>query len=59
MKLSKQTLIPFLLVDIIALYFFLTTIEAWIFWLATLILVASLWWLKKAIQGQKTEREKT
>ena len=57
MKLSKQTLIPFLLVDLIALYFFLTTIEAWIFWLATLILVGSLWWFKKAIQGQKTEME--
>ena len=57
MQLSKQTLIPFLLVDLIALYFFLTTIEAWIFWLATLILVGSLWWLKKAIQGQKTEME--
>ena len=57
MKLSKQTLIPFLLVDLIALYFFLTTIEAWIFWLAALILVGSLWWFKKAIQGQKTEME--
>lgn len=57
MKISKQTLIPFLLVDLIALYFFLTTIEAWIFWLATLILVGSLWWLKKVIQGQKTEME--
>ena len=59
MKISKQTLIPFLLVDLIALYFFLTTIEAWIFWLATLILVGSLWWLKKAFQRQKTEREET
>lgn len=36
---------------------FLTTIEAWIFWLAALILVGSLWWFKKAIQGQKTEME--
>jgi inner membrane protein yohD len=57
MKISKQTLIPFLLVDAIALYFFLTTIEAWIFWLTALILVGSLWWLKKVIQGQKTEME--
>lgn len=59
MKLSKQTLIPFLLVDVIALYFFLTTIEAWIFWLAALILAASLWWLKKVVQRQQTEREET
>ena len=57
MKIRKQILIPLLLVDTIALYFFLTTIEAWIFWLAALILVGSLWWFKKAIQGQKTEME--
>ena len=53
MKIRKQILIPLLLVDAIALYFFLTTIEAWIFWLAALILAGSLWWLKKAIQGQR------
>ena len=55
MKIRKQILIPLLLVDAIALYFFfLTTIEAWIFGLLPLILVGSLWWLKKkAIQGQK------
>ncbi len=57
MKIRKQILIPLLLVDAIALYFFLTTIKAWIFWLAALILAGSLWWLKKAIQGQKTEVE--
>lgn len=57
MKIRKQILIPLLLVDAIALYFFLTTIEAWIFWLVALILVSSLWWLKKAMQKQKTEME--
>ena len=57
MKIRKQILIPLLLVDAITLYFFLTTIKAWIFWLAALILVGSLWWFKKAIQGQKTEME--
>ena len=46
-----------LIAGAIVLYFFLTTIEAWIFWLAALILGGSLWWLKKAIQGQKTEME--
>ena len=34
MKIRKQILIPLLLVDAIALYFFLTTIEFGIFWFA-------------------------
>ena len=52
MKIKKQILIP-LLVDLIALYLFFTTIEAWIFWLAATILVASFWVSKKAYQQQK------
>jgi len=52
MKLRKQILIPLLLSDAIALYFFLTTIEAWVFWLAALILAGSLWWLKKAFKDK-------
>ena len=57
MKLKKQMLILLLLIDLISLYLFFTTIEAWIFWLAATILVASFWGFKKAIQGQKTEME--
>lgn len=53
MKIKKQILIPLLLVDLIALYLFFTTIEAWIFWLVATILVASFWGFKKAYQQQK------
>lgn len=53
MKIKKQILIPLLLVDLIVLYLFFTTIEAWIFWLAATILVASFWGFKKAYQQPK------
>lgn len=53
MKLKKQMLILLLLIDLISLYLFFTTIEAWIFWLVATILVASFWGFKKAYQQQK------
>ena len=56
MKIKKQILIPLLLVDLIALYLFFTTIEAWIFWLAATILVASFWGFKKSLPTAKNER---
>lgn len=54
-KIKKQILIPLLLVDLIALYLFFTTIEAWVFWFAATILAASFWGFKKAYQQQKTK----
>lgn len=56
MKIKKQILIPLLLVDLIALYLFFTTIEAWIFWLAATILVASFWGIQKSLPTAKNER---
>lgn len=59
MKIKKQILIPLLLVDLIALYLFFTTIEAWIFWLVAAILAASFWGFKKAYQEQKAKDEES
>lgn len=53
MKLKKQMLILLLLIDLISLYLFFTTIEAWIFWLVAAILAASFWGFKKAYHQQK------